>query len=108
LERSETEQIKISKLKGEYGSVQHILAAFVDSRNIYPASFSTELFFAKAMRIHHIITGWNRFRGAPKQDVFELPFDPTISTFLEEAVPPRSLPTPGAIWPAKEITVLSF
>jgi hypothetical protein len=84
---------KLQRLRFEYASVQHILASFVDSRSIYQTpSFSTELFFTKAMRIHHIITGWNRFRGAPEQDVLELPFDPKISTFLEEAVPPDLFP----------------
>jgi hypothetical protein len=87
---------RFQNLRGEYASVQHILAAFIDSRNIYQTpSFSTELFFTKAMRIHHIITAWNRVRGAPEQDVFELPFDPSVSTFLEEAVSPDLFPHPA-------------
>jgi hypothetical protein len=53
---------RLQSLRVEYVSVQHILASFVNSRSIYQTqSFSTELFFTKAMRIHHIITGWNRF-----------------------------------------------
>jgi hypothetical protein len=87
---------KLQTLRVKYDSVQHILASFADSRSIHQTpSFSTELFFTKAMRIHHIITGWNRFRGAPEQDVFELPFDPSISTFLEEPVPPDLFPRPA-------------
>jgi hypothetical protein len=100
---------KLQRSRFEYASVQHILASFVDSRSIYQtSSFSTKLFFTKAMRIHHIITGWNRFRGAPEQDVLELPFDPEISTFLQEGVSLPISSTPGAPWPAKEITVVSF
>jgi hypothetical protein len=87
---------RLQSLRVEYVSVQHILASFVDSHGIYRTpSFSTELLFTKAMRIHHIITAWNIVRGAPEQDVFELPFDPSISTFLEVAVPPDLFPHPA-------------
>jgi hypothetical protein len=48
---------RLQTLRGQYASVQHILASFADSRSIHQTpSFSTKLFFTKAMRIHTILS----------------------------------------------------
>jgi hypothetical protein len=74
---------QLLSLRAKYKQVYHLWAAWYDNKGVFGDQFN---FYAKAMRIHRIITGWCARLSQPINDAFEVPVFPSTSDGLAHTI----------------------
>ena len=99
---------RLQSLRVEYASVQHILASFADSRSITKPHLSRPSYFSRKRCGYTILSPVGTDSAVLRNRMSLSSALIRVFRHFSKSLSPRSLPTPRALGPAKEITVLSF